>query len=154
MFCLYTKKNKLWLVTPVELNGLKSYISTETKTNKGNVSIHAPITTPLNDLPIHICDDGIYTMTQISNVESSDRIVESISMNINAKFIPEIKSKIFTMKYRYWTYIIIPNRIKTDIFVLDDRKNAWFYWEIYDVITNMWVTNDVIYFSNKKLGNI
>lgn len=128
------KKNKLWTIHLSELSeNFIDYIITESKNTIGNDALNAPIITTLTELPLQIAYDGIYALTQLTNVQSTDRISTLISEKINKKWQSEKSEHIdnaLTLNRLYWTYIILKDKKITKIYLLDNRTNNWFYWEL------------------------
>ena len=83
------KKNKLWVIQPTEINGIKTYLFSESKNTVGNTAFGSSIITALTEMPLQINYDGIYVLRQLENVQSSDRISTLISDAISKKWLKE-----------------------------------------------------------------
>lgn len=140
---LVYKSNRLYLVQPFhsETTGMTEYSITESKNTVGNTAIDAPIVTTLTEIPLQINNDGIYGLSQVSNVSAVERIADLMSEPINEKWL-DIPSQyienIKTLNRLYWTYVIIPRQDKNNtwVYVLDNRTNSWYYWELPIVTVN------------------
>ena len=148
------KKNKLWLIqatdTPYE------YYASESKNTVGNTAFGATIITTLTEAPLQINYDGIYTLHQLENVQSSDRISVLISDAISKKWLKESKTTIDnakTINRLYWTYVVLKDKDKTKIYLLDNRTNSWFYWELPINLLNIFVKDNETHLIDIK-GNI
>jgi hypothetical protein len=129
------KPNKVYLIQPFfsEATGDIEYSKTESKNTVGNTAIGAPIVTTLTEIPLQINYDGIYGLSQLANVSAVERIADLISEPINHKWLDiptEVIDKAQTLNRLYWTYIILPRETNTQIFLLDNRTNSWYYWEL------------------------
>ena len=134
------KRNRIYIITPTTIADQYTYVYTETKNVVGNDVIGAPILTILTEMPIQVSYDGIYALNQLENVQSSDRITTLISENINPRWLTESKSDIDesqTLNRLYWTYFILPHKKTssddknhTRVYLLDNRTQSWFYWEL------------------------
>ena len=130
------KKDRVYLIQPfTSSKDTIEYTITESKNTVGNTAVGAPIVTTLTEVPIQINNDGVYGLTQVSNVSATERIADLISGPINERWldIPEqYIANAITLNRLYWTYIIIPRRDKnlTSIYLLDNRTTSWYYWEL------------------------
>ena len=135
------KRNKMYIITPITVGDELTYSYTETKNVIGNDVPDAPILTTLTEMPTIVSYDGIFALNQLENVQSSDRITTLISENINPRWLKENRDDVrycVTLNRLYWTYYIIPHYVKTrqdpneysKIYLLDNRTQQWFYWEI------------------------
>lgn len=136
------KKNKVYLIQPFTSSmDTTEYTITESKNTVGNTAIGAPVVTTLTEIPLQINNDGIYGLSQMSNVSATERIADLMSEPINERWldIPDnYIANIKTFNRLYWTYVIIPredNR-NTCIYLLDNRTNSWYYWELPIVVVN------------------
>ena len=143
------KSNRLYLIQPFysEATGMTEYSKTESKNTVGNTAIGAPIVTTLTETPIQINNDGIYGLSQVANVSAVERIADLMSEPINDRWLNEddaVIEKAMTLNRLYWTYIILPydKTSKVDprdvakIYLLDNRTNSWYYWELPIVVVN------------------
>lgn len=139
------KNDKIYLIQPFTSSlDTTEYTITESKNTVGNTAIGAPIVTTLTEIPLQINNDGIYGLTQVSNVSATERIADLMSEPINERWLnidKNLISNIKTLNRLYWTYIIIPDIIheKTMIYLLDNRSNSWYYWELPIVVSNSFV---------------
>ena len=133
------KKDKYYLITKSELNGDVVYTCTEAKGDVGNIPVGQTITTKYTELPVSIDDSGIFFISQVKNVTLSEHNTTSLSSLINIKFLTEPnKESMLTHNHRYWTYFIFPGDV-AKVYVLDNRSNEWFYWELPEGnIVSLW----------------
>lgn len=129
------KPSRLYLIQPFysETTGTTEYTKTESKNTVGNTAIDAPIVTTLTEIPIQINYDGIYGLSQVSNVSAVERIADLMSEPINDRWLnedDEVIKKAQTLNRLYWTYIILPYEKLTKVYLLDNRTNSWYYWEL------------------------
>ena len=142
------KHDKLYLIQPFTSSlDTTEYTITESKNTVGNTAIGAPIVTTLTEIPLQINNDGIYGLSQLSNVSATERIADLMSEPINERWlnIPEqYITNIKTLNRLYWTYVVIPRPDKnsTWIYLLDNRTNSWYYWELPIVVTNSFVKDN------------
>lgn len=139
-----------------------TYVYSDSQNVVGNNAIGASIVTALTEVPIQISYDGIYALTQLKNVQSSARISQSISEDIDKKWLKENKNSIknaLTMNRLYWTYIILDevdsagDPIFSKVYLLDNRHNSWFYWEFPIRIINAFSKNNTTHFIGSD-GNV
>ena len=142
------KKDRVYLIQPFtsSLDTIE-YTITESKNTVGNTAIGAPIVTTLTEIPLQINNDGIYGLSQVSNVSSTERIADLMSESINERWLNEddkIIKNALTLNRLYWTYIILPYIDKniTKIYLLDNRTNSWYYWELPIVVLNAFVKDN------------
>lgn len=153
------KKNKIFLIQPFTSSlDTTEYTITESKNTVGNTAIGAPIVTTLTEIPLQINNDGIYGLSQLSNVSATERIADLMSEPINEKWLDipdELIASVQTLNRLYWTYIIIPDTIheKTMIYLLDNRSNSWYYWELPIVVVNAFTKDNRAEFVDAD-GNI
>ena len=72
-------------------------------------------------------------LSQLANVSAVERIADLISEPINHKWLDiptEVIDNAQTLNRLYWTYVILPRETNTQIFLLDNRTNSWYYWEL------------------------
>jgi hypothetical protein len=127
------KKNKIFAIQPAEVYDRLTYTILETKNVSGNNAFGSAIVTTLTETPVHISYDGIFALNQLKNVQSSDRVAMLISDKINKKWLKESKSAIDnckTINRLYWTYFVLMYKGLTKIYLLDNRTQSWFYWEL------------------------
>lgn len=129
------KPSRLYLIQPFysEITGMTEYTKTESKNTVGNTAIDAPIVTTLTEIPLQINYDGIYGLSQVSNVSATERIADLMSGSINDRWLnedDEVIKKAQTLNRLYWTYIILPYEKLTKVYLLDNRTNSWYYWEL------------------------
>ena len=149
------KDNYIWAVSPMTYtqNNVTyyDYNYQETKNTVGNNAIGASIVSAYSELPLQITYDGIYALSQLSNVYASDRISESISDNIVKKWQKEDKNivqKAQTLNRLYWTYVILSYEKITKVYLLDNRTASWFYWELPISVVNAFVKDNIVYLSD------
>lgn len=149
------KDNYIWAITPttytLENTTYYDYNYQETKNTVGNNAIGASIVSAYSELPLQITYDGIYALSQLSNVYASDRISESISDNIAKKWQKEDKNivqKAQTLNRLYWTYVILSYEKITKVYLLDNRTASWFYWELPISVVNAFVKDNIVYLSD------
>lgn len=129
------KPSRLYLIQPFysETTGMTEYSKTESKNTVGNTAIDAPIVTTLTEIPLQINNDGVYGLSQVSNVSAVERIADLMSEPINDRWLnedDEVIKKAQTLNRLYWTYIILPYEKLTKVYLLDNRTNSWYYWEL------------------------
>ena len=156
----YTK-TQLSLIAPASDrgDGNYDYSFTETKNTTGNIAPKGAIVTSYSVMPLQIDKKGVFTIQQTENVVSEANVVTPITDAIQRKWLSEAEqydiTKLQSVNDLYWTYLYIPvSDNLTHIYVLDNRTNAWYYWEIpLKVLTvfnkdekiNMLSTDGVIY---------
>jgi hypothetical protein len=149
---LVYKRNKLYLIQPFTTSQDSiEYTVTESKNTVGNTAIGAPIVTTLSEIPLQINNDGVYGLSQLSNVSSTERIADLLSEGINERWLridDSIINNVKTLNRLYWTYLVLaePSANKTMIYLLDNRSNSWYYWEIPIVVENAFVKNNTTQF--------
>ena len=124
------------------------YAITESKNTVGNTAVGAPIVTTLTEIPLQINYDGVYGLSQLSNVSSTERIADLMSEPINERWLKiddDILQNAKTLNRLYWTYIILPDvsSEKTMIYLLDNRTTTWYYWELPIVVAHAFVKNNI-----------
>ena len=152
------KRNKIYTITPITIGNELTYAYTETKNVIGNHAVNAPILTILTEMPTIVAYDGIFALNQLENVQSSDRITTLISEAINPLWLKESKSDIegcLTLNRLYWTYYILPHEkagdnTYTKVYLLDNRTQQWYYWELPLLVTNAFVKNDKTHLVNSS----
>lgn len=97
----------------------------EAKSKLGNIAVNGVITSRINEIPLHVYNDGIYALTLIENVQSTERNVINISTNITQKLLQEKLSEVFTFNSYIWTFFCFPNG---HMYIWDNEN--WFYWEL------------------------
>lgn len=135
---IYKKKN-IYVVSTLNTDYGLTYSFSETRNENGNEAPFSPTITPITNLPIHVNDDGVYVMRQTQNVLTDDSTTTLISSNIDRLWKKENDiQNILTINYKYWTLFFKPDadNKQTRIFVLDNRNNSWFYWEIENLVVN------------------
>lgn len=144
------KSNRVYLIQPFESSlDTREYAVTESKNTVGNTAIGAPIVTTLTEIPLQINYDGIYGLSQLQNVSSTERIADLLSEPINERWLREddmVIKNAKTLNRLYWTYIILPYSDFTKIYLLDNRTNSWYYWEVPIVVSNAFVKDNVTEF--------
>jgi hypothetical protein len=147
------KKDKVYLIQPFTSSlDTREYTVTESKNTVGNTAVGAPIVTTLTEIPLQINNDGIYGLSQLQNVSAVERIADLMSEPINEKWLKEddsVISKAITLNRLYWTYIVLPYNQITKIYLLDNRSNSWYYWELPISIVTAFVKNNVTEFVDK-----
>jgi hypothetical protein len=153
------KKNKIYLIQPFTSSlDTTEYTITESKNTVGNTAIGAPIVTTLTEIPLQINNDGVYGLSQLANVSATERIADLMSEPINERWLnidDKLITKAQTLNRLYWTYIILPDSAheKTMIYLLDNRSNSWYYWELPIVVSNSFVKDNRAEFVDTA-GNI
>lgn len=145
------KDNYIWAISPQTVNETNNYMAQETKNTVGNNAIGASIVSAYSELPLQIAYNGIYALSQLTNVYASDRISESISDNITKKWLQEDRSVIQnakTINRLYWTYVILSYENITKVYLLDNRTTSWFYWELPISVVNAFVKDNVVYMTH------
>ena len=138
--CAY-KRDKIYLITPTKVSNIDTYMYSECKAEQGNIIVGETVTTPLTALPIQINRDGVFALTNLTNVYAADKIATLISAKINEKFLKEDLSNLKVIAFKYWLLIFIPGDI-THVYVYDDRSAEWFYWELPIKVLNVFKTHD------------
>lgn len=154
------KRNRIYVITPVTVGNEETYSYTETKNVVGNDVLDAPILTILTEMPTIVSYDGIFALNQLENVQSSDRITTLISENINPRWLKESSEDIDnckTLNRLYWTYYILPhrrigdeNKDYTKIYLLDNRTQQWYYWELPIYVVNAMVKDNKTHFVHEN----
>ena len=128
------KTDRVYLIQPFTSSlDAREYTVTESKNTVGNTAVGAPIVTTLTEIPLQINYDGIYGLSQLQNVSAVERIADLMSEPINDRWLNEddvVIKKAMTLNRLYWTYIILPYESVTKIYLLDNRTNSWYYWEL------------------------
>lgn len=150
------KDDRLYLIQPFESSsGTREYSITESKNTVGNTATDAPIVTTLTEIPLQINNDGVYGLSQLSNVSATERIADLMSRPINQRWLDipdDIIKNAQTLNRLYWTYIILPDeaKSKTSIYLLDNRTNSWYYWELPIVVLDSFVVDNRAEFVDKN----
>lgn len=156
------KRNKIYLITPTTISGVDTYVYSECKAEQGNSVIGETVTTPLTALPIQVNRDGVFALTNLTNVYAADKVATLISGKINEKFLKEDLSNLKLIAFKYWLFIFIPAE-NTKVYVYDDRTQEWFYWELPIEVLNVFKTHDnlccastnnIVYKLNPKEKNV
>lgn len=152
------KENRLYLIQPFysETTGMNEYAITESKNTVGNTAIGAPIVTTLTEIPLQINNDGVYGLSQVANVSAVERIADLLSEPINERWLnedDEVIKKAQTLNRLYWTYIILPYEKLTKVYLLDNRTNSWYYWELPIKLLNAFAKDNRAEFVDTE-GNI
>lgn len=159
------KPNRVYLIQPFTSSlDTREYTITESKNTVGNTAFDAPLITTLTEIPLQINYDGIYGLSQVSNVSAVERIADLMSEPINDRWLNEdddVIKKAQTLNRLYWTYIILPYdtsskidpRDITKIYLLDNRTNSWYYWELPIKLLSAFVVDNRAEFVDTK-GNI
>ena len=146
------KSNRLYLIQPFTSSlDTREYTITESKNTVGNTAIGAPIVTTLTEIPLQINNDGIYGLSQLQNVSATERIADLMSEPINERWLKlddSLVKKTMTLNRLYWTYVIIPDELaqRTIVYLLDNRTNSWYYWELPIVAKSAFVKDNVVEF--------
>lgn len=124
------KENSAFTVTEDSETADLYYVQT-LKTELGNVPIGQTIVTSYTNNPLVINNYGIYGLGQNKNILETDSVFYSVTDKITSKYI-KIKNKqnIKTHNHRFYTYFYYSENNITKIWVLDNRFNAWYYWEL------------------------
>lgn len=140
------KKNRVYLIQPFTSSlNTTEYTITESKNTVGNTAIGAPIVTTLTEIPLQINNDGIYGLSQLSNVSATERIADLMSEPINQRWLDvddSVIERAITLNRLYWTYIILPYDTDTKIYLLDNRTNSWYYWELPIITSDAFVKDN------------
>ena len=146
------KENSAFTVTEDEETSDLYYVRT-LKTELGNVPVGQTIVTSYSNNPLVINDYGIYGLGQNKNILETDSVFYSVTDKITSKYI-KIKNKqnIKTHNHRFYTYFYYSEDNITKIWVLDNRFNAWYYWElpipsidyIYDKVYDLTNADEVL----------
>ncbi|MDY0291944.1 MAG: hypothetical protein RBR02_06380 [Desulfuromonadaceae bacterium] len=145
------KKNSMYVVTQTTVADVETYLYTEAKAQKGNFAKNQAIVSSQQDIPLQIYKDGIYALQIDNAIKTSERNAILWSTKINKKYLSEQhKENFITHNHIYWTYFIIENRM----YVLDNRTNEWFYWELPDTPLTLWETDDNLTYYSTADGYI
>ena len=142
------KKNRVYLIQPFTSSlDTTEYAITESKNTVGNTAFGSPIVTTLTEIPLQINNDGIYGLSQLSNVSATERIADLMSEPINERWLnidDTLITNAQTLNRLYWTYIILPDNDnkQTMIYLLDNRSNSWYYWELPIVVSDSFVKDN------------
>lgn len=138
--CVY-KRNKQFVITASEVDDIVAYSKTEMKTDKGNIPFGETILSAQKNYPLQFDDEGIYVLQIPENINTTENAAVCVSERINGKFIGEPhKENILTHNHLYWTYIMIPSKAETKIYIWDSRNNGWYYWTIPIKVVGYWET--------------
>ncbi len=138
--CVY-KRNKQYVITASEVDNLIAYSKTEMKTDKGNIPFGETILSAQKNYPLQFDDEGVYVLQIPENINTTENAAVSVSEKINGKFIGEPnKENILTHNHLYWTYVMIPSKAETKIYVWDSRNSGWYYWTIPIKVVGSWET--------------
>ena len=125
------KPNKQFVIYASETDGEVYYYKNEMKSNEGNLPKFQTLTTTINQYPLQFNNNGIFVLSIPENINTDTNTATSISSKINLKYLAEPdKENIITHNHLYWTYVIFPRKNKSSIYVLDNRTNEWYYWEV------------------------
>ena len=138
------KRDRIFLITPTTINDIDTYIYSECKAEQGNDTMGQTVVTPLTALPIQVNRDGVFALTNLTNVYAADKVATLISAKINDKFLKEDLSNIKLISFKYWLFIFIPGDI-SKVYVYDDRAAEWYYWELPIKVLNIFKTHDNLY---------
>ena len=142
------KKNRVYLIQPFTSSlDTTEYAITESKNTVGNTAFGSPIVTTLTEIPLQINNDGIYGLSQLSNVSATERIADLMSEPINERWLnidDTLITNAQTLNRLYWTYIILSDNDnkQTMIYLLDNRSNSWYYWELPIVVSDSFVKDN------------
>lgn len=140
------KKNRVYLIQPFTSSlDTTEYAITESKNTVGNTAFGSPIVTTLTEIPLQINNDGIYGLSQLSNVSATERIADLMSEPINQRWLDvddSVIERAITLNRLYWTYIILPYDTDTKIYLLDNRTNSWYYWELPIITSDAFVKDN------------
>lgn len=138
-FVVY-KKDKQYVISLSTSNNQTLFLKTEMKSQKGNLPVGESIVTGYNEKPLQFTDSGIYVLSIPKNVTTDTNSAVSISEAIDPRYLGEPnKQNIITHNHLYWTYVIFPGE-KSKVYVLDNRTNGWYYWELPINILSCWET--------------
>lgn len=138
--CVY-KRNKQFVITASEVDDIVAYSKTEMKTDKGNIPFGETILSAQKNYPLQFDDEGVYVLQIPENINTTENAAVCVSERINGKFIGEPhKENILTHNHLYWTYIMIPSKAETKIYIWDSRNNGWYYWTIPIKVVGSWET--------------
>ena len=128
----YTKDN-VYIIYYDATNNVYTY--NKTKTPYGHISNRNATTTPISDTPIIINNNGIFAFQAVANYQTTDKSSVLISEAINPILFKETQlDKTFMCNHKYWTLLFVPNGDITKVYLLDDRTQQFFYWELYGKI--------------------
>ena len=113
------KENSAFTVTEDSETSDLYYVQT-LKTELGNVPVGQTIVTSYTNNPLVINSYGIYGLGQNKNILETDSVFYKIKNKQNIK----------THNHRFYTYFYYSENNITKIWVLDNRFNAWYYWEL------------------------
>ena len=150
------KNDNLFLIQPIQIGDFYDYLYTESKNSVGNDGYGSPIVSVLTEIPMQVSYDGIYGLNQVKNVAYSDKISVLMSEKVNEKWLKEDRKSIEncrTINRLYWTYFILSGEKKSNIYLLDNRTNSWFYWELPINVLDVMVKDNVTNFVDIN-GNI
>lgn len=138
----YTKDN-VYIIYYDATNNVYTY--NKTKTPYGHISNRNATTTPISDTPIIINNNGIFAFQAVANYQTTDKSSVLISEAINPILFKETQlDKTFMCNHKYWTLLFVPNGDITKVYLLDDRTQQFFYWELYGkVIDAIEIDGDV-----------
>lgn len=142
------KKNRVYLIQPFTSSlDTTEYTITESKNTVGNTAFGSPIVTTLTEIPLQINYDGVYGLSQLANVSATERIADLMSEPINDRWLnidDTLITNAQTLNRLYWTYIILPDNDnkQTMIYLLDNRSNSWYYWELPIVVSDSFVKDN------------
>lgn len=138
----YTKDN-VYIIYYDATN--KVYTYNKTKTPYGHISNRNATTTPISDTPIIINNNGVFAFQAVANYQTTDKSSVLISEAINPILFKETQlDKTFMCNHKYWTLLFVPNGNITKVYLLDDRTQQFFYWELYGkVIDAIEIDGDV-----------
>lgn len=138
------KRDKIYLIQPTTINNKDTYLYSECKAEQGNNTMGQTVVTPLSALPIQVNRDGVFALTNLTNVYAADKVATLISGKINEKFLKEDLSNIKLIAFKYWLFIFIPDNT-SKVYVYDDRFAEWYYWELPIKVLNVFKTHDNLY---------
>jgi len=125
----YTKDN-VYIIYYDATNNVYTY--NKTKTPYGHISNRNATTTPISDTPIIINNNGIFAFQAVANYQTTDKSSVLISEAINPILFKETQlDKTFMCNHKYWTLLFVPKGNITKVYLLDDRTQQFFYWELY-----------------------
>lgn len=140
-------KQKESLLLTINNDGLETYINL---TGHIGTDYSTSITTQYNNLFIFGNKTGLFNLSELSNISVFSQKTRNLTETIYKTFSKiSNKNKLLTQTDSIHAYFIYPGTTSS-VFVLDERINQWFYWEIKDEIIETVVINDILYYLSKS----
>lgn len=138
---LVFKNNGFFVVNPVIINEKETFTFNENKTDNGVSFMHTALISPLNEIPLFFNKNGIYTTKYLTNVQTDEQNTVLLSDDMRKKYSNNISDFVITNKYKNWVLMLNVGE-KTNVFVLDDKNNTWFYWTFPIKTLSTWIKDD------------